>query len=108
MKTPKTIKLLSVRLAMLFLAALATLVPQLSKAQGTLTNGLVAYWPFDTANGNVLTPDLAGGRDMLVYFGGGNLLTNFSANTVEIVPGYRSNAVNMVRTRTASVGYFST
>jgi len=78
-----------------------------SPAGAVLTNGLVAYWPLDYENGTVLTPDLAGGRDLKVYQGGGNTLSNFNANTVTFVPGVRSNAASFVKARAAQLGYIS-
>src|SRR5215510_13820131 len=54
-------------------------------AFGSLTNGLVAYWPFDSATGcSNQTPELIHGYDMRVIYGAGNssgpFLTNFNAN----------------------------
>lgn len=94
--------------AMLLMAGLfaASLANQ-TQAQNPLTNGLVAYWPLDTANGGVLAPDLPGGRDLKVYTGTGNTLTNFNADTITFVPGVRSNAASLVKARQCQLGYFS-
>jgi hypothetical protein len=47
----------------------------LTQAQTTLTNGLVAYWPLDTVNGNT-TPDLALGNNLTcINCGATNLIT---------------------------------
>src|ERR1051325_9731494 len=55
MKKPKSVRTVIARLAIL-IAALAAFIPQ-SRALDTLTNGLVAYWPMDTIEGGVVTPD---------------------------------------------------
>lgn len=51
------------------LVGAAVFVPQL-KAQPTLTNGLIAYWPMDGIGGGVITPDLgANSFDLKPYNG---------------------------------------
>jgi hypothetical protein len=93
-------------MAVALLVGLTAASPQ-GYAQDPLNNGLVAYWPLDSDNGGVLAPDLPGGRDLKVYIGGNNTLTNFNANTITFVPGVRSNAASMVKARQCQLGYFA-
>jgi hypothetical protein len=93
MKNP-TIPKKAVVSSTMALLALATA----TQAFADLTNGLVAYWPFDNATGcNNQTPDLIHGYDMKVIYGGGNasgpFLTNFNPNLYLTNDAVRGNAV---------------
>ena len=84
------------RIAVVFTLALLLLATSPGLAQ--LTNGLVAYWPFDNAVGcNNQTPDLIHGYNMKVIYGGGNsagpFLTNFNDNLYLTNDAVRGNAV---------------
>lgn len=64
----------------------------------TLTNALVAYWPLDNSvSCNSQTPDVWGGYNMKVVFGGGTAagpaLTNFNANIYFTNDAVRGNSV---------------
>jgi hypothetical protein len=55
-----------------FVLGIFCLTLGIGHAQTTLTNGLVAYWPFDTTDG-ISTPDLALGNNLLLVNGPSNV-----------------------------------
>lgn len=65
------------------LAGTAVFVTQL-KAQTTLTNGLVAYWPMDTISSSVITPDLGTNSfDLKPY--SGNAVKTFNGANITLI-----------------------
>jgi len=92
MKTPMKIRL-SVVVMTVFLAMFAAFIPQI-RANTTLTNGLIGYWPMDATNGGVLTPDLSGhGYDLQPWKT--TTLSQFTNGTAYLVQGIRSNAIEL-------------
>jgi hypothetical protein len=65
----------------------ALFVPQ-SKAVDSLTNGLVDYWPMTEIDSGVLTPDVAGGNDLLPHTAV-NGSVSFATAGITLVPNAR-------------------
>jgi hypothetical protein len=69
-----------------------------------LAEGLVSYWPLDTAIGDK-TPDLVSGYDLSPYFGPSHTLTNAQALT--FVAGHRGAAVSFTNENQILLGYIA-
>lgn len=88
-------------------AALAAAVAGLAgaaQANPNLTNGLIAYWPFDDTNNGASTPDVQNGYDLFPRSGAN--VVGFASH-INVVPGMRGNAVSFDGSKSTLLAYIS-